>query len=992
MHCLPSSLVLPFPIEAIYQHLGNCITPHHAVLALANLHKFVHPEDDLPTVAQSVHHMEERRLRASDHLAIRDDLAIYIGPREVAEKQHQAFQLLMTAFEWHGTYQPTFPDDTFFHPQKGRCTFTNMAPDPDMQIPRTFPFTSEQIEMQQQQITQEELNHFDDQLQDHEDQPTKIDTPDVSEETSSNAEAELDAIMHSTSDRYVNIRIQTKHRETINIMVHETVEWGALLSLWEFRLQPDVGPTNMINQTSNSFFMHDKVHECCLISDQIAETELIPSPYEEKIILVANMHTSTYIVAADRDTKWEDIQTSHPEISSCCYDASGFIPPQEILRHNVRLTMEPIPLERTVCIAGFQIAIRTISYTVQHTDQALVLEFTGSTDHLAAVIMLWHLAFNTDWQKAHGLIMTFRTLDENTCQILFRPQQNAFDTPICMIRDILHIRLFQTAIQTLADEPPTKELRFKLDQRYFASVAVAESLSFGQVHAIIAHCFHAQQPNSAPRMICFGKRLEHLLQVCDIRKPAGYQKNHYNIHFVYPLRGGGPSEGNKKEHAQAVRAAVATLLLTNGLNLEQVPLATQTLVKQYGLPQLQDITHQSHDDKKQEQFRRMCNNADIQLPDDKRTKIKHAKHQQQSHDRAHNSTRNIDVTRYQLQQGFFLLSDKSASPIHATFSPHKPGATMLSPKDAQTWIQQPMSLSPDEVAILVVGDADFSKIPSAQAAVAPAFNSTGNRVLIGGTLIQLGEKAISTVGDASDDKLELRETQICSITMWQQDYSPTEWQACCSSPVRFSKQILAQDHMDHAIRNPFGRAFRNGKQPCAPAEATSVQYHTEIWIQDLKQILRLSGWSRLFITPKEHDGRPSSFWKPIWIEAPKSTLEAKTASLAGMAGYIRGNRMSGVRVEASNFHACWSVLRPDQPVPTVQPAKHVWKVQPFPWGMDKAIIQEWLDKISWTAHPMKPIGARAWLIASDTAPPPGIIHSSSSKRRKADPKIPRSDY
>eukprot|EP00438_Fugacium_kawagutii_P013865 Skav228405 [mRNA] locus=scaffold3824:107632:111723:- [translate_table: standard] len=974
MHCLPDCLVLPFPPEAIYQHLGNCIVPHHAVLMLVNMHSFVHPDESFPKLAECIQKLEETRFRASQHQVISDELAIYMGTKLDCEQQRRSFQLLMTAFDWHGDYQPRFPETSFFHPLKGKCSFDSLEPDPHMQIPRTLPFTIDQMAAQQQQIDDAAMSP--DRIH-----TTFIDSVDQSQhasdeemlDTSSNTDEWEPMLI--TNNRFVPVQIQTHRNQGTEIQVHDAVQWGLLLSLWDFQIQPCQGPTNLIGQVTNTLFMHDCVHESTLVPQLKSDVELIPSTYDDRVLLLASTDEHTFVIAVDKGTTWQAVQTQYPEIASCCFDEAGPLRPDDAFYGSKRLFSKGNSVELPIWIEGFQMAIRKVHYHIQLSENQLLVEFTGTTDQLAAVLMLWQLAFHTDWQHKHGVTTRLRSVDPNTCQMIFRPQHTKFNTPLHMIQNVLHIRLFQTAIMTMTGTSPQHVLRFKLNTRCIAQVPVDDHMSFGQVHAILEHCFHAQQPGCSPRMICFGKRLEHMLQVCDIKKPTGYNKSELNIHFVYPLRGGGPADGNRREHTQAVRASVATMLLSNGLHLDKVPMATQTLIKQYGLPQLQDVAYNhGQDDTKVEQFRRMCSNADIVFPNQTNEQIKHAKFAQQTHDRSMKQAKNIDVTKYQLQQGFFLNADKSAASIHTQFSPHKPGVTMLSPKEATTWIHQPMSLSPDEVAIFVVGEAKLTQHPKAQRLVAPAFNSSGHRVLLGGVLIQLGEKSIQHIGDLDEDaKLESRETQICSVTLWQTDFTPSEWQQCYTSPVRFAKQLLAQDRMEHAIRNPFGRAFRKGSQPCQPKDATSVQFHTEIWVQDLKQLLRLSGWNKVFLTPKDHDGRPSSFWKPVWTDVPKSTLEAKTASLAGMAGYIRGNRMCGVRVELTNFAACWTALKPEQPVPQLHKAAHVWKVQPFPWGMDKDIIQEWLDKNSWKASPLKSIGARAWLISSDEQPPPGIL-------------------
>lgn len=112
---------MPFPIEAVYHHLGNCIAPQHSVLALANCLYREYPDARLGTVPELIAALEEQRLRASKHACLTDDLAMYLGSPTQCEQTQSAFKLLMVAFQWHGDYQPCIPGDSFFHPRKGKC-------------------------------------------------------------------------------------------------------------------------------------------------------------------------------------------------------------------------------------------------------------------------------------------------------------------------------------------------------------------------------------------------------------------------------------------------------------------------------------------------------------------------------------------------------------------------------------------------------------------------------------------------------------------------------------------------------------------------------------------------------------------------------------------------------------------------------------------------------------------------------------------------------
>eukprot|EP00438_Fugacium_kawagutii_P035058 Skav236665 [mRNA] locus=scaffold338:169296:173474:+ [translate_table: standard] len=974
MHNLTDALVLPHPTAAIYQHLGNCIVPHHAVLALANMYQMMNLDDNTWNVQELILKLEETRLRASKSNIVFDDLAVYMGTREQCEARHKAFQLLMSVFQWHGEYNPTIPDDSYFHPQKGKCLWHTMAPDPHMQIPRTVPFTDEQIA----------TSHAQAAICEHDENtqvvfPTLMGVDDADDEHSASeqecAMTEIDETMQCNPSNFVTITVQHATREE-TFLVHKHMEWGTLLDLWNHEFLPGTGPTNEIGQTSDTVFQHDPVHSATLVREEASNCILMHSVYASDIIIMVKTDNSTYMYPAAMGSTWDEVNARYPELASFATDVFGQYSPKEKHTHSTMLHA-PLPVEKIVFVEDIQTAIRHVQMLSWKEHDSLMVELNGSTDHLAAVATLWRIALNRDWQKLHGRTISFEPLTSTKAQLHFKPMPGYTATPISIFRTAVCCRLFQTAMQMHSHDSPAAFLRFKYGTRHILILPAHEELPFGQVYAIVEHTLQLLYPGQKEymRMITCGKLISHQLQLRDLPRKDYQTTAEIAVHFVYKLSGGGPADGNRHEHAQSIRASCATMLLQHGLSLDKVPLAVQTLIKKYGLPQIQDLVHNKQPAKAtEEQFRHMCDENDIALPMSN-MKQQHSKLAHQTAARSAKANKNVDINNYQLQQGFFLLADKSPCPLHSNFSPHKPGVTMLSPAQAEKW-QQATSLSPDEAAIFVVGEpGPLAKHPKATQIIAPALNSSGNRVLLGGILIQLGEKDVLTIGTAAEDeKLEIRETQVCSITLWQTDFSPTEWKKCCEAPVKFSKQLLDEDNMGHVIKNPFGRAYRNGTQPCPPNDATSIQYHSEIWIKDLKQVLRRSGYNRVFITPKDATGRPSTYWKPIWVDAPRSSLEARTATQPGMAGFIRGNRITGVRVETSCYADCWKLLKPDAPLPRLHSASRRFKIQPFPFGMDVDIIQEWLDRNQWDAQPVKPAGAKAWIIATDADPPQGILH------------------
>jgi len=315
-------------------------------------------------------------------------------------------------------------------------------------------------------------------------------------------------------------------------------------------------------------------------------------------------------------------------------------------------------------------------------------------------------------------------------------------------------------------------------------------------------------------------------------------------------------------------------------------------------------------------------------------------------------------------------------PIIAEFSPCVPSVTMMTADAAKQWISQAGKLLPDELAIFIVGELDIPNKPMKQL-VAPAVNIDGQQCLIAGYLLQLGDKQV-TVATDEGTLIQTHDVQICSFTMWKQDFNHEEWQQAVKSPVRFSKQLLAKDALDDVIRSPFGRAFRKDSKPCSPSDATSIQYHSEVKLADLRKLLRRSGFNRLFITPKTTTGKPSDQWRVIWLPQTSQQLEAMCLGQSCIAGLIRGRKSQGIRVEASHFQEIWDKFHPGVEPPRKTPQGDVYKIQPLPFGVDRAVLQEWADSNSWEMHPIKPLGAKTWLVNSSVSPPKEVMFFNSS--------------
>ena len=286
---------------------------------------------------------------------------------------------------------------------------------------------------------------------------------------------------------------------------------------------------------------------------------------------------------------------------------------------------------------------------------------------------------------------------------------------------------------------------------------------------------------------------------------------------------------------------------------------------------------------KQEAFPKLCTELEIPKPDLKKkntaTKIKFQKLAKR------------DISSYQqaakefaLQPGFFRYENGEEAMILQQFSAWTRGVCLMEFQQAEPWRKQGNQQSPDELAIFVPSPGKLEAVRPHQYVYAPAYDKEGRQALLGGTLIQLGEKHVTV--QETLQPTQTCPTQICSITMWKEEYSPDQWHELIQAPVKYAKQTLGQE-MGNAIFNPWARSYKQGKDSVRPADALSVQFHCEVHQDQLAAILRVSGYNKLHMTPKTADGNPSPQYAVVWLTGTMQELQAQAAMLPGHAGFIR---------------------------------------------------------------------------------------------------------
>ena len=914
LHSHPFSCTLLKPAELSWKFLGNAIVIHHAILVLANIlsnQQGLLSESDFHRIFQT---LDSRRLRSHTTMTMADEYAWYVGHKDQLVEKQSNIRFMSHQMNWLGSSKPTWPGGVFFHPKHGLQPLqVDQNSILDLSIPMTIEDTT----------------------------ASEIDSDDLHDTNHC-----CDIVLVASPGTYGILKIRD--------MWH----WSDIFDLWGANFQPhsiDGEPLHMQQIPNKALLMPDQ------------KESSIPSDTHRHCVIWED-EDGSHCLPVVHGIKWGDVQRDNPQLADFSYDDSGKIPATMTITKSIKVSIDPIMTQPYPnlqhCVASFG-EVDTIAITPDNTD-ILVVVFVGPQDDLVQVVTFWHYALNEHWLEHHSREMCFQVESPTKARLIFRPSGSSFATPIKILQSSIQVQLIKTVFESYHCPKASSRVQVQFEHRCISEIALPAEQTFADFYQLCQHVTLFSNNGVTPALLVGMKRVGD-------EQTIGKLVDHYGHSFRcivgQTLVGG----ANKNEHKQSIQAALASTLIEHGIKLSDVSSHVQTIVKQIGLPKLTQILFVANDPEKTDQIDNIIQECGIPV-NGKSAKVATSKEKYKriALDQQMKQLRQIDVTQYKIMPGFFVRADGEPLPIQSTFSPCISGITMMPAENAEQWLMHKGKIIPEEMAIFLIGELTEDQQQKAQKIVAPAYNTSGDQVLLAGWLLQLGE-AIVHLSTHDTPKVQTLDVQVCSITLWATDFTKEQWSEIIKSPVKQTKLILDKDQLGEVIKNPWGRTFRQGKLPCAPADATSVQFHTEIMIKDLRKLLHRSGFNQVFVTPKDSGGAPSQEWRIIWTSEPPQSLETKTMSQPGAAGLIKGNKNYGLRVEHSAFAQIWQFLHPGEEPPKQIPKGTMWRLHPLPYGIDKQVMQEWADNVGWTCYPIRPLGAKAWLMQSKDPPPQKLL-------------------
>lgn len=318
----------------------------------------------------------------------------------------------------------------------------------------------------------------------------------------------------------------------------------------------------------------------------------------------------------------------------------------------------------------------------------------------------------------------------------------------------------------------------------------------------------------------------------------------------------------------------------------------------------------------------------------------------------------------------FIANDDQVPIIpNDRFGPDAHGITIMSVKEATKHVATGC-ISLEALAILAVGvnaESLGNKI------LVPAHSKDGSPLLVPCTLLQHGEVMVEFQADTpaantvTIDTITLEFTIRRSMTsQWEATATPLHFLGVQCPELRSSGRVISTWSI---------RAYKERKA-VAFTEAQHWHGYIRLDAEGIEAVLRRSGQNGIFFTPRGSDHKPDTRFAVIAlpgksVEAIKSELTDLSEAL-GIAVLSRSFDQFGVRCRREHHdivrqHFFPETLHIDSA--TIEADDQLFVIRHLSAQFSREGMDRALNAVGWIAKAVKPLGADAWLIASQTVPP-----------------------
>ncbi len=442
-------------------------------------------------------------------------------------------------------------------------------------------------------------------------------------------------------------------------------------------------------------------------------------------------------------------------------------------------------------------------------------------------------------------------------------------------------------------------------------------------------------------------------------------KKTIKVHLVFPLHGG----GSKDDLVLVTKNRLGAFLISQGTSLDDIHAFCPDFIKTVGSTKILQALDLNDGIKTIAMLNDLARSVKMQLPQTQDLYARAAtKLQQAIRKKALGKQKQLRAHQFRLAEGFFINADKSKAVIMTKFSLQGSGVCLMDRDDAKQWIGR-TNIVNDELAIVVLGGCGEQSACQCRLTF-PAFNTNDEPVILSGCIHQFGSKEIG-IPDDKNGHVDLPKSTVVSVTMWSDEWTPSDWQMITKGPVKFVANLWAKEgHKDFFLGAPWNRFWKDSKgNTCHHENASSVGFFFRTPDASIAALLRSSGENSVYLYPRSADTGKDPKWLAIWFNQPKSEVMMKGANSSFYMGIVRSPKGFGIRVSSTDFKKAFEAWKPGQQLPDRRYMPLLFKLKPIPKGVTGDELKEWLNEQSWDSRALKALAPDTWLVAANDPPP-----------------------
>ena len=480
-----------------------------------------------------------------------------------------------------------------------------------------------------------------------------------------------------------------------------------------------------------------------------------------------------------------------------------------------------------------------------------------------------------------------------------------------------------------------------------------------------------------------------LQQACLQPAPPGFisKGGYLLVTFVPETRGGGA----KDEKFRATQSELAQLFLDKGLALNQTTAAVDRLLAQAGVSRVQRALELTEGANRWNQVKALCDQFTVSLPEKTSRAAKaSAQLQHEATKRQNRPGARPKASDFMLSPGFFRNADGANATILSQLVPGASGVFLCDGQDASRLLTTWRDQSADELGLAILGHS-CPDAASCQGHIGvPAQTSSGNAVLLHACWHNLGGSPLH-VQCANDASVPLPEDVCVCLSVFKDEVRAADWENYVANPVRAVAEHMRNSGFRARLEAPFGRSFRLDGRPSQPAVCSLVQFHCRVPRAELLPLLRLSGHTQVYATPKTWQQEVLPGFAVVWAPGSKDEVVQLSLKVPEPLGLVRSKSRLGIRVAEAHFQAAWTVVRPDQDAPPKVEVTGLFKLSSAPPQLRSADIQAWAQQMHWQVRPLRCLGPGQWLLGANGPPPEGLL-SMNQQAVLVQPVEPRQNH